>query len=281
MWPKLIFGQPVIYNFSRPSSILEPFIKYYWILESDKSNQLICKERIFPTGFIEIIFYYGDQYLKINKNNQSVIQPKCQINGQSTGYYDIMPTGKIGLISVVLKPNAARLFFNLPVSELTNHSLDIANIEKHEIKRLENAIQIATNNNERIKAIENYFYNQLIEKKLYDFKRINHCIEKINQKKGLITLKELATESFLCQKQFNRKFSDFVGLNPKQFLRIIRFQHAIFSYQNNPSVNFTELAYTCGYFDQSHFIHEFKTFTGLTPTELFKSCQPYSDYFSQ
>lgn len=269
------------YEYINPSKVLQPFIKYYWILEDNKKTDNVCQQRIFPTGFIEVIFYYGDPYFKISKNSCKELQPKSQINGHTTGYYDVLPAGKVGLLSAVLHPNAARLFFDLPITEFTNQSVNIADLKGDEINAIEDQLQAATNNMERINAVEKYFFKKLIEKKLYDFKKINNCISKINLKKGIISIPELANESFLSQKQFNRKFSEFVGLNPKQFLRIIRFQHAIFSYQNNPSVNFTELAYACGYFDQSHFIHEFKTFTGLTPTELFKNCQPYSDYFSQ
>lgn len=268
------------YEYIYPSKILQPFIKYYWTLENNKKSYNIGPQRIFPTGFIEVIFYYGDPYFKISKNNFKELQPKSQINGHTTGYYDVLPAGRIGLLSAVLHPNAARLFFDLPITELTNQSVNITDLKGDEINALEEKLQSATNNKERVRTVEKYFFKQLIEKKLYDFKKINNCINKINLKKGIISIQELANESFLSQKQFNRKFSEFVGLNPKQFLRIIRFQHAIFSYQNDSSVNFTELAYACGYYDQPHFIHEFKAFTGFTPTELFKSCQPYSDYFT-
>jgi AraC-like DNA-binding protein len=72
-----------------------------------------------------------------------------------------------------------------------------------------------------------------------------------------------------------------VGSSPKQFLRTVRFQHSLYQKQQQQDIPLTELAYRCGYFDQSHMIADYKTFSGKTPTQYFAECEPYSDYFSK
>ena len=84
----------------------------------------------------------------------------------------------------------------------------------------------------------------------------------------------------LSEKQFSRVFSDNIGLSPKEFSRIIRIQRALSILQNLPRINFAQLAYDCGYTDQSHMIKEFKQFSGYTPKEFLSLYNPFSDYFS-
>ena len=71
-----------------------------------------------------------------------------------------------------------------------------------------------------------------------------------------------------------------VGANPKDYLRIVRFQKALHCLQMQPHGSLAQLAYECGYYDQPHFIKEFKQFSGYTPTEYRTVCEPHSDFFS-
>jgi len=85
----------------------------------------------------------------------------------------------------------------------------------------------------------------------------------------------LADTACLSIKQFERKFSGLVGVNPKQYLRTVRFQHVLQIKKSSRFLDYTSLAMECGYFDQSHFINDFKTITGLTPGNFFKENQPF------
>ena len=96
----------------------------------------------------------------------------------------------------------------------------------------------------------------------------------------MININLLASESCLSRKQFERSFSDIIGSSPKQFLKIIRFQNAIFQKSKHPELNLTELAHKCGYYDQAHMINDFKTLSGFTPRYFFSDCDPFSDYFN-
>jgi AraC-like DNA-binding protein len=94
-----------------------------------------------------------------------------------------------------------------------------------------------------------------------------------------VTIDSLAQMACLSRKQFERVFQDSVGTSPKRFLRTIRFQHAVDEKSRNQELNFTELTYKCGYYDQSHMTTDFRKLTGMTPKEYFSNCDPYSDYF--
>lgn len=270
----------MVYQYIKPAIILEPFIKHYWVLEVDEPVKDISALRIFPTGFTELILYYGDRYLHIDKNKSKTLQPSFFFAGQNNCYYDLAPTGKIGLIAITFKPDAARLFFKMPISDVENNFVALEDVVGRSIVNLEYELQTASNNHERIHTIENFLMDQLTELYTDYYKRINYSVNKINQSRGLISVDSLASSACLSTKQFNRKFTEFVGIKPKQFTRVVRFQYAIYSQQIKSIKTLTELAYKCGYYDQAHFTNEFKAFTGYAPKEFFKICEPHSDYFS-
>ena len=96
----------------------------------------------------------------------------------------------------------------------------------------------------------------------------------------MINVSTLLQIACLSDKQLSRIFAEYVGSMPKEVIRIVRLQRALYSLQNSATENFTQLAYECGFYDQAHLIKEFKTFSGYTPKEYLLVCDPYSDYFS-
>ncbi|MDR0348489.1 MAG: helix-turn-helix domain-containing protein [Tannerella sp.] len=97
---------------------------------------------------------------------------------------------------------------------------------------------------------------------------------------GEMNTDNLCRTSCLSYRQFKRVFFEYAGINPKDFLRIIRFQKMLSIWQSQPQISFAHLAHDCGFYDQSHLINEFKIFAGYTPNEYIALCAPYSDYFS-
>jgi transcriptional regulator GlxA family with amidase domain len=134
--------------------------------------------------------------------------------------------------------------------------------------------------NTRVSIAEEVFSRQLTEnKKDFDFKRISKAVEFIKKTKGIVDIDILAQQVCLSRKQFERCFLDNVGISPKQYLRIVRFQSSIHINSQTNDLPMTQLAIECGYYDQSHFINEFKLLTGLTPKKFFSDCDSVSDFF--
>jgi AraC-like DNA-binding protein len=101
---------------------------------------------------------------------------------------------------------------------------------------------------------------------------------RVNQ--GMVEIEELSSLACLSRKQFERIFLEYIGISPKQYLKIIRFQSSIFLKSKNEDISLTELAYESGYYDQSHFINEYRKMTGITPKQFFLDCQTiHSDFF--
>ena len=232
-------------------------------------------QRTLPTGCVSLIFHRKERLFSSNLN---ALQPRSFICGQETVFSDVSSTGETEMIVVVFQPHTSKLFFNHPVSLFRNLNISIIEIEDKELIELSNRIEDSMNNETCIKFIESFLLNKIIVNTSYYLPRLSEVIKSINSTPNIST-KELADIACLSEKQFSRVFSDNVGLSPKEFSRIIRIQRALSILQNSPRISFAQLAYDCGYTDQSHMIKEFKQFSGNTPKEFLSLYSPFSDYF--
>lgn len=192
----------------------------------------------------------------------------------------MVPTGRTSMLSIQFYPHSIALFFDLPINELTNETLDTSAINGRQAHELEEQLHDLPSLDDKVKHIEKFLLRRLNRKQEYTWKRVCHNIQLINQHNGMITPDQLASEACLSRKQHERIFRQMVGLSPKQFFKVIRFQYAIYAHQQYPFESLTEIAYRCGYYDQSHMINDFHELSGITPRQYFSTCEtPNSDYF--
>ena len=266
-------------NISQPSERLKPYVKQYWALECDLKRGEQYTQRIIPSGLPELILYLDRKPKLLTKNR--LLEENFLLNGQQNDYYDILITENLSIFSISFQPQGLSQFFSLPLSELFNNDVPLRYINKKLYAELEARLSNPTSFQEKIDIVEECLCKLLIDnKKRFEFKRINNTIEWIRKTKGNIEIEELASKACLSRKQFERIFSEYIGISPKQYLRVIRLQASVYLKSKNEEMSLTELAYENGYFDQSHFINDFKSMTGLTPKQFFDDCElPISDFF--
>lgn len=256
-----------MFDYIVPTEILKKYIKGYYIVEINKHSEYMPWQRVFPTGSISLVFHYGSPSKFKEKEADEYIEPNLIICGQQTFYYDLSLSGKTGMIIIAFKPYGANTFFNFPVSNLLNRNLSMHDLYVNQSDELEDKLLNLKNNKERITLLENFLIDKITEN-IY-FERIKHATEIIKSSKGHVKIQTLAQEVCFGIKQFERVFSVHIGLNPKKYLSIVRFQNVMQMKQNNYNANYIQLAFDNGYYDQSHFIRDFKSFTGVTPRVFF------------
>jgi AraC-like DNA-binding protein len=268
------------YQISKPSIFLSKYVKQYWAIENSMPAGKEHVQRIIPSGLTDLIFYLKDKPESSRKNNPII--ENTLISGQTNGYYDLKVSGDLSLFSIIFQPHGLSMFFNIPSNELLNQNVPLRYILKDVVNELEDKLYNAKSFLERI-LIAEQFLLQLFRKtkKKYNFNRIEASIHQINKTKGKISIEDLASKACYSRKQYERTFSNFIGISPKKFLRIVRFQNAINEKAKNESINLTELTYLCNYYDQSHMNNDFAKLSGKTPKQYFNDCEPYSDYFQQ
>ncbi|MDX1315387.1 MAG: helix-turn-helix domain-containing protein [Eudoraea sp.] len=261
-----------------PSMALSPFIKQYWALDGNIDKGTEHLQRIVPTGLAEMIFYFND--LPVNTVRGNTRESRSVINGQQSEFYELKISGRINLLSVSFTPQGTKQFFNIPISEIQNKNLPLRFLAGAIADELEEKLYHKPDFKSRVALLEKYLIKKLGERTAYNFKRISHTVRAIARSGGNTDVKSLASSACLSTKQFERVFTGNIGLSPKQYLRVIRFQKAIRTRQLNPGYSLTEIAYNSGFSDQSHMIREFISISGLTPGKYFASCDPVSDFYS-
>ena len=254
-------------EFIEPKDILKNYIKGYYVVEINSSVKFFSPERVFPTGNACMVFHYRSPSIFKKKNEEEIEEPNLVLCGQQTSYYDLSLSGKTGMILVIFKPHGLSTFLNFPARELANENISLNDLFHNETAELEDKLLDSMDNNQRITILENFFIQKFNFNRY--FNRIDHVIRLIEHYKGQIKMQELAEEACLGIKQFERIFQAHVGLNPKKFSGIIRLQSIIQTKNNNKKQDLAQLAFDNGYYDQSHFIHDFKNHTGISPGNFF------------
>ena len=184
------------------------------------------------------------------------------------------------MITVVFQPYAAKALLHIPVHLFHGKDVAMDEVEDVELSDLAKQVTDTSDNIVCIRLIEQFFLRRLYAFSEYNLKRMSAVFKEINLQPQ-INIPQLSEAACLSSKQFGRVFADYVGTTPKEYLRIVRMQRALFLLQQDATLPFVQVAYECGYSDQSHMIKEFKLFSGYTPAEYLSVCAPYSDYFSE
>lgn len=263
----------------KPTGILAQFIKYYWVMEKGSLEDDVC-ERVIPTGNIDLLFHYKNCFKVKSSDNNTYKQAHSFISGISNSYADVTTSGETGMICVTFHSFGACNFFNFPLLEIENKNISLDCIFGNESKDIYEQLCDADILHERIAIIENFLLAKLSVAAKRDTLLIKSGIDFINQSKGQINSICLSKKLSVTPKTLERKFSAMVGKTPKQFTKIVRFQNILNTFSAANCMNLTEIAYVNGYFDQSHFIKDFKSFSGYTPKDFFVNHQCQSDYFS-
>ncbi len=255
------------YQVYTPSPELQPFIKCFWTLDDEGIDPPV-RQRVVPDGCMEMIFHYGDLYKQYFKDDNFIIQPKCFVFGQITNYIEIEPTGVTGIMAARFNPEGLIHFITVPITELENKAVEIEKVFGEKGKQLEEEVFAAIDNLTRIKLIETFLLSFLTDPTIINA-ITKSCVEAILQSQGQLPVLELADKMNVNRRNLERKFISAIGMSPKQLSRVVRLQTAIKMLQQNNFTNLTSLAYENGYYDQAHFIKDFKEFTGISPRQFF------------
>ncbi|MBU2899576.1 helix-turn-helix transcriptional regulator [Maribacter dokdonensis] len=250
-----------------PQQNLKEWVQCYWTLESAIEDTPV-KNTIIPDGTMKLIFHYGDTYRHHPNSKESFILPKCFLIGQLTQPYIVEPLGVTGTFVVRFQPNGFFPFADINIKEIQNTAVPLDVLFDQEGEILGNQILEAHSTAERIALIETFLLDRLIDKKNIDH-IVKSTIETILEANGQFSVNELSKQNNIHRRQLVRKFSSTIGLSPKQLSKTIRIQNTLKKLLTEEVTSLTDLAYENEYFDQAHFIKDFKEFTGLTPKEFY------------
>ncbi len=265
------------YKEIQPPPPLADLIRYYWVLEDHPGNSEVLTFRVLADGYPGFIFTYGNEICWQLKSSSSPV-PRCSIFGVLQQYQDLSVRGAYGILGISFFPYSFHTLLNISAEHLCNRTVDVEDLYGTAGKQLTEKLLNAADNAERIACI-NGFISRIQRGTSVASVAIRQSIQGILAQKGAVPVSRLAQQLDISRRHYERTFKAAIGMSPKQFSRIIRFQHVLRHPNELKEISFADLALTCGYSDQSHFIREFKTFAGLTPRYFFSETDEVVENF--
>ncbi|MBO9730194.1 MAG: helix-turn-helix transcriptional regulator [Chitinophaga sp.] len=246
-----------------PPAHLAHVIRFFWVMEGENGYT----HHNMADACVEMLFHYRGCFDEIENNGSRTTSFTAGLHGATHVLRKYTIDAGFGIFGVYFYPQAIPLLFSMPASELTNATAELSYLLKSAGLQLEAEIAEAKSHAERCRIICRFTEQRMARH--YDaeppvFAAIRHIIHH----QPAIPISELSKQYYLSERQFERQFKQYAGLTPRLFSRIIRFQAAT-SFYKRDDLSLGSIALECGYYDQSHFISDFKSFSGLHPKQFF------------
>jgi AraC-like DNA-binding protein len=263
-----------------PCLLLQPFVNCYLLRETnglDLIRPWFAVHEVYLTFFLKArpVHLINEQTGYYVKGTDTALQSLCTyFNGL------MIFNGCYSILSICFKPNGFHKLFKFPLNEATNKIFDTEDIFTIPVKRLYEQWQNADNVDQIALFTDHFLLYFLKKQKLIT---LNDSITLISnsmlKQAGYISIEKFAYDANMSMRNFERRFSENLGISPKLYCRIIRFNHALELKLKNPSTNWSSIAQECGYFDQMHLIKDFKEFAGASPHVLLNQTPPPKENF--
>ncbi len=252
------------------SSELKYSVDHYLHFNYFKDNLNTGSLRAFPREKAVLYSHVGNNKLLIKQNKKErclkhfIIGPLDQ-----TSQVYIKPIcDDLNYQGIIIPIRLTSLFkfISPPLCNVKNSVLDIEEIWGETAKYLKKQLELSTDIDRNTELLDLFLMNKLknISKKSVSF------IERIDSyiKEGNLSVDDLVRCSNVSYRTIHRFFTRNFGIGPKEYLKLIRFNRVCCLLKNKSFNDWTEIAFKCGYYDQSHFIHDFKTFMKISPEEF-------------
>jgi AraC-like DNA-binding protein len=258
----------------KPSAQLQPYIDCYYLLEGDFTEPI--NDVFFPDGCVEVVFNVGwDFYRNDEKEHWA------KVIGQITQPLKIKVEGKGRSFGIWFYPHTFSVFSKVSLMELNDKIVHLEAIFNADFI---NSVGEYLHNNDiqgLIKSVDDYLI-KVVKKPNNELKYqvAHYAVRTILACNGAVELSKIAKNAHVSNRYLQKIFLEKVGFSPRYFTRILRFHHALNDLSTAHSKpHLTTIGYQTGYFDQAHFIREFKEFTGFSPSHYRLDNHPLNKYF--
>lgn len=246
---------------------LKNWIRYFWSYDVYTPVIQTLHIRSFADRYPRLIFQDINSSSFITEISGNV-KPVCYLSGIDTIPTDTYWDSRFSHFGVSFHPHALYVFFGLDASELTNQTPDIQLLEKKEITHL---LINAKSHEDRVTLLQRYFYEKVAVQKSDLIIENLFCQNQTEKLDNEISLASLASHYKISERQLQRRFKQSVGVSARKFSQMAKFEKSLKALSSANYGDLTQIGYDMGYADQSHFIRDFKLFSGISPYEFVKN----------
>lgn len=253
-----------------PGKPLSNLVKYMWYQEGYNPSSSV--ERVLPNGSSRIIINLGENRFRHFDSNldKTFEYDDLILAGVHTRPVFLDSFTRRATINVVLKEGAIPALFRIPAIEFRNRVVSLYDLSTENVSDLKEQLLACSQAKEKILTVESYLC-RLLDSCRYPCPAVDVAVDRIHQTHGRIDISEIVEQTGYTRRWFIKLFRDTVGTTPKQFAKVYRFQHALDLLRKEAAPNFADIALQCGYYDQSHFVHDFKDFGGISPLDYHRN----------
>ncbi len=254
-----------------PPAVLAPWVRMCWSLSSD--NEAEVPHRLMADTSANIVFVRRGSFIE----HGCVTMPGVHLAGPLTRHTDMIASPRFDVFGVYLWPWTAEVLFDIPPATQLDGMIDLVPQWTAEEHVPFAAILADTDPDQCMVHLVELLGGRIHGKNPDPMSQ--QLMDTITTAEELPTIEELVGGSGLARRQFERRFKAITGLSPALFMRIVRFQRSFHMLENGTAGSLTEVALAAGYFDQSHFIRDFKRFSGMNPRRYFIHTEEKADSF--
>lgn len=252
-----------MYQVAQPDPALRDFIENYWWV-APLGEPVSLSVDVYVDARSDLLFNFGVPYLRQVLGKSPVMYRHSCFDAQRNHPIRIEQVGAVAMVGVRFWAGGAAPFLSGALQQWTNQTPDLVSVLGSAGLDLERSLQAVFPDGLALKALlDQFFLGRLAQTKR--FQRFWALKSQIERSVGQEPVALLGQTAGLSLRNQARLFSLYLGLSPKTYAQILRFQSALKHLMKAPQINLAELASVCGYFDQSHFVRDFKRFSGGVP----------------
>lgn len=249
----------------KPKPPLDQFVECFWLsLGYSPSHQM---ERVLPTGTVELVFDLRNDRIRIFDDASDLAGQwfgGAVVTGAQSRYFVLESTQQASVAGVHFRPGGAAPFFGLPLGEIMDQHVGLEDLWGKSAHELRERLQDAKTPSSLFALLEEALLERLRELPP-TYWLVALAIQKISACPTSVRVREVSDSTGYSQKRFIHLFHSQVGLTPKLFGRVQRFQWLLDQINRGTDVDWAKVALDAGYFDQSHMIRDFRAFAGVSP----------------
>lgn len=257
----------MLYLQRTPAAALAPFIRMLWYARVDQAAHE--RERILPTGRVQVILNLARDYvLDCGEGHPDVRRPPALVVGARSVYEIVDTSDMADLIGIVFSPGGFSAFASDAAHYFSNQTVALDAIWAGDTQPLRDRLREIDSPAGRLQCLEQFLVARFASRldRRQRPPQIQFALRYFAHNPSIASVGETARQIGWSERRFSQVFREEVGLTPKVWCRIQRFQHAVRQLHAGADIRWAELALDCGYYDQSHFANEFRAFSGVDAT---------------
>jgi len=251
--------------------LLLKYVKYFWTMIGDEPNGI--PSMLPPITDFDIVFSF-DAGFDWKIQHQHYALDRTFTCGARIHPVYISAKGIINYLSATFHPSKMYPFLSIPLSDLRGEPVEIDLLPCSFLYEATERIANVSDFEQKAEIVEQMLLKRLAQVKEVENPSLDYAVNLIQKSEGRMSVANICTKTGIGTRKLERHFSTWIGISPKQFIKVERFNH-LFTQIASPEFNqdWFDLVFRYGYHDQSHLIHDFKSMMEQTPEEFLHNLQ--------